>query len=156
MDPTKVILSSMNYELTFIVGAQIPETEHPKVVQEIVDHLEKAGAKISKAPYFIGRRKLAYPIQKQKNGFYASLDFDTDKSQMLKELDTVLKHNTKILRHLVIKKELGADDKKEVKKVAPAKKSEPASPAKRGEPKLDLGDIDKRLDQILAEEPKLE
>lgn len=139
----------MNYELTFIVGAQIPETEHPQIVQEVVGYLEKAGAKISKAPYFIGRRKLAYPIQKQKNGFYVSLDFDTDKSPLLKELDTVLKHNTKILRHLVIKKELGADDKKEVKKVAPAKKSEST-------PKLDLGDIDKRLDDILAAEPKLE
>lgn len=143
----------MNYELTFIVGAQIPETEHPGVVQEIVDYLEKAGARISKAPYFIGRRKLAYPIKKQKNGFYVSLDFEVENGQILKELDTVLKHNTKVLRHLIIKKELGADDKK-VK--APAK---PATSAKKTEPvapKLDLADIDKQLDKILAEEPKMD
>ena len=52
----------MNYELSFIISSAIPETEHDKVQQEILSYIEKAGAKISKQPQVIGRRKLAYQI----------------------------------------------------------------------------------------------
>ena len=95
----------MKYELSFIISPAIAETEHPAVNQQVLDYLKGIEAKIIREPYFMGRRKLAYPIAKQKQGFYVSLEFETENSKSLTEIDTKLKHNNSLLRYLVIKLE---------------------------------------------------
>ena len=49
-----------------------------------------------------GLKKLAYPIKRQDNGFYAVLYFNSD-AMVLSELDRLNKINDKILRHLIVK-----------------------------------------------------
>lgn len=159
----KVIKSHMNYELSFIIGPNVPETEHKAIEQEILDNLKKMKANISKAPYAIGRKKLAYPIKKQKHGFYVFLEFELEEKSGLKDFEVKLKHDPKILRHLIIKKDKVSEEeakkaqaqkaKTTVKKVEENKKEETASTPEKEEAKeevkVDLGDIDQQLDQIL-------
>lgn len=148
----------MNYELSFIIGPNVPETEHKAIEQEILDNLKKMKANISKAPYAIGRKKLAYPIKKQKHGFYVFLEFELEEKSGLKDFEVKLKHDPKILRHLIIKKDKLSEEeakKAQAKKTKPvaAKKEEATSSQekeeKKEEVKVDLGDIDQQLDQIL-------
>ena len=163
----------MNYELSFIISSAIPETEHDKVQQEILSYIEIAGAKISKQPQVIGRRKLAYPIKKQKHGFYVFLEFETEDKTGFVEMETKIKHNPGILRHLLIKKDVKvsavAPEVKQAKPTKPAFEAKPKTEEKSEEKpqeseakpvteeiKLDLGDIDKRLDEILGSDPKVD
>lgn len=167
----------MKYELSFIISPAIPETDHPSVNQEILDYLKGIDAKITREPYFMGRRKLAYPIAKQKHGFYVCLEFETTETRALRDLDTKLKHNNGLLRYLIIKLENRSeramvDFSKMEEKEKPrakgraAKSSRPArfkdsrsQPAKDkvvdDKDKVALEDIDKKLDEILAE-PKVD
>ncbi|RJQ34759.1 30S ribosomal protein S6 [Candidatus Parcubacteria bacterium] len=161
----------MHYELSFIIGPNVPETEHKAVEKEILDNLKKLDAKITKEPYAIGRKKLAYPIKKQKHGFYVFLEFETEETAGFKNFDVKLKHNANILRYLLIKKT--AASLKEVKprmtteaKTRSASETKPSFrkigdskskpevkdvklDEKKEEIKVDLGDIDRQLDQIL-------
>jgi ribosomal protein S6 len=66
----------------------------------------KKPAEILSGPTALGRKKLAYPILKQKHGFYVVVEFNLEDTQELKELETSLRHNKNILRHLVIKRRL--------------------------------------------------
>ena len=165
----------MNYELSFIISSNLPETEHSKVQEEILDYLKNAKATVTKAPYLLGRKKLAYPIKKQKHGFYVFLEFGTENPAALRELDTKLKHNNALLRHLIIKKDANIktkpissieekpDSKKPIKSFRPQPrpvKPVAAPPTPKIEPeapsKLDLDDIDKKLDELLEQEPKID
>ena len=167
----------MKYELSFIISPAIPETDHLSVNQQILDYLKGIEAQITRAPYFMGRRKLAYPIAKQKHGFYVCLEFTTELSSSLKELDTKLKHNNNLLRYLIIKLEnrsesVNIDFSKMEEKDASKIKAKPGRRAKVSAPKaffkkstkpaqetakvkIRLEDIDKKLDEILAE-PKVD
>ncbi len=164
----------MNYELSFIISSAIPETEHDKVQQEILSYIEKTGAKISKQPQVIGRRKLAYPIKKQKHGFYVFLEFEAEDKTGFVDMETKIKHNPGILRHLLIKKDVKVSaTPSEAKQAKPTKPAFEAKPVLEEKPveekpqeseakpavediKLDLGDIDKRLDEILGSDPKVD
>ncbi|MFA6307233.1 MAG: 30S ribosomal protein S6 [Patescibacteria group bacterium] len=175
----------MKYELSFIISPAIAETEHLAVNQQVLGYLKGIEAKITREPYFMGRRKLAYPIAKQKQGFYVSLEFETEDSKSLKEVDTKLKHNNSLLRYLVIRLEnrsksvdvdfskmVERDMNKDNAKTSRKTKTTSAKPFfkkaadVRREPSKDidknkdkgtikLEDIDKKLDAIL-EEPKLD
>lgn len=154
----------MHYELTFIISAIVPETEHPAINSEIMSQLEKIKAQIIKAPHSLGRRKLAYAIKKQKHGFYVSVEFSLEDKAGLRELDTALSHNHNILRHLVILTKPESTIKKVRRQPAdrrvqlaakeqPAKASKPKAPVKKSAPvNINLDDLDKKLDKILEEE----
>lgn len=122
----------MHYELTYIVSALVPETEHSALQAEVLANFKKAKAEILSGPTSLGRKKLAYPILKQKHGFYVVIEFKLEDTQELKELETSLRHNKNILRHLVVKRRiLNAFDKNgeknfadEVKKSAPSKRTD--------------------------------
>ena len=101
----------------------------------VLSFFKKAKAEILSGPTSLGRKKLAYPILKQKHGFYVVLEFKLEDTQELKELETSLRHNKNILRHLVIKRRLlNVFDKNgeknfadEVKKAAPSKRTDSRS-----------------------------
>ncbi|MBT6690944.1 30S ribosomal protein S6 [Candidatus Parcubacteria bacterium] len=161
----------MNYELSFIISANVPETEHQAVQKDILGYLDKVGAKVIKEAYSIGRKKLAYPIKKQKHGFYVFLEFSLEDKDGLKGIETQLKLNNNLLRYLIIKKDPAAnkqEKKQAARKLAPATKGEaaPAETKKADEAvkatpkvettKIDLDDIDKKLDELLDQEPKID
>ncbi|MBU1202847.1 30S ribosomal protein S6 [Patescibacteria group bacterium] len=173
----------MRYELSFIISSAIPETEHKTLEQDILGYLEEVKAKIIKEPYFIGRKKLAYPIKKQKHGFYVFLEFDLDSGRQLKEIDTKLKHNNKLLRYLLVKLDRAAmeaaTDLASLKDLPASANNKPlrrsggrparqvakrpySAPKKQEEkvnkdekPKIALDDIDQKLDEILRD-PQLD
>tara|TARA_B100001964_G_C14211320_1_gene590649 strand:- start:632 stop:1078 length:447 start_codon:yes stop_codon:yes gene_type:complete len=145
-----------NYELTFIISANIPETEHQEIQKKVSDYIKDIKGQISKQSYSLGRKKFAYPIKNQKNGFYISLEFKLEDKDDLKELDTKLKYNDNILRYLVVKKpffileekkEKKKEEKKEKKKEE--KKEEKKEKKKEEVIKINLDNIDESLDDLL-------
>ena len=90
-----------NYEAIFIVKSD-KEENIEKVTNQIIENITDNKGKISKTEKW-GKKQLAYPIKKHKEGAYIKLNFSLDPLQVIK-LDRACKLNSAILRALIIKK----------------------------------------------------
>ncbi len=88
------------YELTFILPPATAEAEIEVLLGTIQGWITESGGEIVKATHW-GRRKLAYPIQNYKEGYYILLEYKAD-SLAIKDLERRLRLDASVLRHLVI------------------------------------------------------
>ena len=91
-----------HYELLYIVSSQVPENQLDSVQQEILAWLKDIQATVTKAELW-GRRKFAYPIAKEKHGFYFLAEFEADPGQ-IPGFQKKLKLNKQVLRYMLIDK----------------------------------------------------
>lgn len=91
-----------NYEVMFIIEAAL-EADKKEAAIEMVKEIISAGGEVGKVNVW-GNRKLAYPIQKKNDGYYAVIEF-TGKTDLPKELDRRLKISDSIIRHIIINKD---------------------------------------------------
>ncbi len=99
------------YELTFIVRVDPSEEVMNQTVEQVKTWVEEDGSsKVTNIDRW-GRRKLAYLINKQREGYYVLMHFDGT-PQILPELERNLKLSDKVLRYLIIRPEEKVRDKK--------------------------------------------
>lgn len=89
------------FELTFILGTDIPEDEHSTVINQLIEWISGFGGTISNAE-IIGRRKLAYTIAEYTEGYYGLINFEVEQKNIL-ELERELKLYTKLMRYLIVR-----------------------------------------------------
>ena len=89
------------YELTVILVENIED--HKEAVEEIAEVVRGLGAEVDKIDLW-GKKRLAYPIKKQQEGFYAFISFKIV-PDAIKEIDRILSLKASVLRHLVISTE---------------------------------------------------
>ena len=92
-----------NYEVMFIVKATLDDATLSKTTNEIQKILTDSNAKVIEFKD-MGRKKLAYPINKEVSGFYYLITAEAGKEE-IREFDRKLRINENILRHLILKKE---------------------------------------------------
>jgi len=87
------------YEMLVLASAELedPKEEIAKV-EEVVRSL---GGEVSKTDFW-GKRRLAYPIQKRTEGFYAVCNFTLNPDQLL-ELNRVLGLRPNIYRQMTVR-----------------------------------------------------
>ncbi|MDR1132910.1 MAG: 30S ribosomal protein S6 [Synergistaceae bacterium] len=86
------------YELTVILADSV---EDPKAsADEIAEVVRGLGAEVEKIDLW-GKKRLAYPIKKQQEGFYALITFKIS-PDAIKEIDRILSLRATVLRHLVV------------------------------------------------------
>lgn len=91
-----------DYETVFILRPDIDGEASEKVISRAISSLEGTGAKLTKIESW-GKRRLAYPIGKQRKGVYVYLRYLGAKGTVaelernLRMLDTVLRHMTVVL-----------------------------------------------------------
>ncbi|MDX8383702.1 MAG: 30S ribosomal protein S6 [Ghiorsea sp.] len=88
----------MYYETVFIVNPDISQENNEVLTNELVEKIEKAGARIVKREYW-GSRPLAYSIQKRKRGHYSLLVTDGP-AEISKLVDDILRLDERVLRFL--------------------------------------------------------
>lgn len=88
------------YETTFIVNPQTDDATIDAQVKAITDIITKAGGKIV-YENLMGTRRMAYPIKKLSQGYYANFIFDAPKT-VVAEIDLHIRMNEAYLRHLTI------------------------------------------------------
>lgn len=101
-----VILGGMaegkrDYEVTFIIDAEVNEETRRNLIGKVEGMIEKAGGEVLKKEEW-GERELAYPIKKKKKGDYHFLQFKIDAGK-LGELRGKLRREESILRYLFLK-----------------------------------------------------
>lgn len=109
------------YETVFILSATQGEDGIVALVQKFKELIEANGTIESVDEW--GKRRLAYPINKEVEGYYTLINF-TSSPAFTAELDRIYKITDGVLRSLIIKKEI-----KPAKPVKAAKVAAPAAPA---------------------------
>jgi small subunit ribosomal protein S6 len=75
------------YELMFIVHPEMEESAFNDLVEKVTGWIKDSGGVVDKTDLW-GKRKLAYPIQKQNDGQYVLI-----KTQLEPEFCSQLEHN---------------------------------------------------------------
>ena len=91
-----------SYETVFILSTSLGEDGTTAMVQKFKDLIEANGTIDSVDEW--GKRRLAYPINKQDDGYYVLVNF-TSAPEFTAELDRIYKITDGVLRSLIIKKE---------------------------------------------------
>lgn len=89
------------YELMFIINPTVLEEGREAVIEKVTGVLTAAGAIIEKSEKW-GERKLAYPIDKKKTGFYVLTTFEVD-GTVLADVEAKLNITEEVLRYIIVK-----------------------------------------------------
>ena len=91
------------YELAVVVSAKIEDEERAAVVDKCKALIERFGGTITNVDDW-GKKRLAYEIQKMKEGFYYFIQFDAESSAPA-EIESRIRIMDNVLRYLVVKNE---------------------------------------------------
>jgi small subunit ribosomal protein S6 len=88
-----------NYELVCIIQPDLDETAFNGVVDKVKGWISESGGSVDKAEVW-GRRKMAYLINKQREGQYVLLNM-TMSPATTSELERKLRFQESIMRHML-------------------------------------------------------
>ena len=89
------------YEIMYIINPTVLEEGREALIAEVNSLLTANGAVIAKTEKW-GERKLAYPIDKKKSGFYVLTTFEIDGTK-LAEVEAKLNIMESVMRHIVVR-----------------------------------------------------
>ena len=91
------------YELAVVVSAKIEDEERAAVVDKCKALIERFGGTITNVDDW-GKKRLAYEIQKMKEGFYYFIQFEAD-SVCPNEVEAHIRIMEPVIRYLCVKAE---------------------------------------------------
>lgn len=90
------------YETLFIINPNSTEEETAAVIGRIKGVIETGGTVIEVSEW--GKKKLAYEIQKLREGYYVLIKFEAN-AQILEELNHIFRITENVIRDIVVKLE---------------------------------------------------
>ncbi len=91
------------YELAVVVSAKIEDDARTETIEKVKALVERFGGQISEVDEW-GKRRLAYEIQKMKEGYYYFVRFEAD-STAPAEIESRIRIMDNVLRFLCVKQE---------------------------------------------------
>ena len=91
------------YELTFVVNAKIEDDVRVATVEKVKEYVARYGGTVTNVDEW-GKKRLAYEIQKMKEGFYYFIQFEAD-ATCPAEVERHVRIMDNVMRYLVVKKE---------------------------------------------------
>ncbi|MGG1518986.1 30S ribosomal protein S6 [Paenibacillus oryzisoli] len=88
------------YELMFIIRTDIEQEVVQSTVEKFQAIISNGGGEIAKTD-LMGKRRLAYEINKFRDGHYVLVNFNAEPA-VVSELDRVLKISDEVIRHLIV------------------------------------------------------
>ena len=89
------------YETIYIVNPNLDNNTLSNILVDIAKELAKTKSKVINH-YNWGKKRLAYPIDKQKYGSYIILQYEAGDKSKINDFDTWMKLNNAIVRHMTI------------------------------------------------------
>tara|TARA_Y100000996_G_scaffold325692_1_gene261762 strand:+ start:207 stop:677 length:471 start_codon:yes stop_codon:yes gene_type:complete len=103
------------YETLYIVDPNLENKSLEKTMNEVGKELEKTKSKIINHRVW-GKKRLAYPIERQKYGSYILMQFEGGDQEKMTDYDTWMRLNNSVLRHMTVlldqKPEIYVEEKK--------------------------------------------
>jgi len=88
-----------DYELGFIINPEVSEEQTSAILERIEKIVKNYDGQVVKVNQW-GRRRLAYPIEHHRDGYYVFIDMILTPETVV-ELDRTLKVSEEVMRHLV-------------------------------------------------------
>lgn len=89
------------YELAVVVNAKIEDDARTATIEKVKELIARFGGEVTNVDDW-GKRKLAYEINKQKEGFYYFIQFNAETSTPA-ELESRLRITETVLRYLIVR-----------------------------------------------------
>ena len=89
------------YELTYIVNAVISDDQIKDLIRRVTSYVSENGGEIIDVEEW-GSRRLAFPIQKKRNGYYVNMYFRAT-GTVIARMERALEIDDNILRYLTLK-----------------------------------------------------
>ena len=86
----------------YIINPTVLEEGRDAVIAKVNEILTNAGATVTKTEKW-GERKLAYPIDKKKTGFYVLVTLEMDGTNLV-EVERRLNITEEVMRYIIVKK----------------------------------------------------
>lgn len=90
-----------NYELVYILQADLDEATLTGAVDAIEALIKNTKGEIVKVDKW-GKRRLAYPIRKMREGYYVFISFQMEPLEIV-NLKRALGYNEQVLRYIVVR-----------------------------------------------------
>ena len=90
------------YELLYIVNPNLEDDIVKNIIDEIGNEVNKYKVSIINH-YLWGKKRLAYPINKNKYGIYLLLQFSAEQFDFLKDFGRYLILNKSVIRHQLVR-----------------------------------------------------
>jgi len=107
-----------DYELGFILNPEVSEEQTGAILERIEKIVKNYDGQVVKVNQW-GRRRLAYPIDHHRDGYYVFIDMILTPETVL-ELDRTLKVSEEVMRHLVKRRDPKAVQKEREEREARA------------------------------------
>ncbi len=91
------------YELTVVVNAKIEDDVRVATVEKVKEYVARYGGTVTNVDEW-GKKRLAYEIQKMKEGFYYFIQFEGE-TTVPAELEERLRIEETVLRFLCVKQD---------------------------------------------------
>jgi len=88
------------YEVMYIIRTDVEQEQVQATVEKFQNIITNGGGEITKHD-LMGKRRLAYEINKFRDGHYVLVNFNAEPA-VVAELDRVLKITDEIIRHLIV------------------------------------------------------
>lgn len=92
-----------DYEIGFVLNPDVNEEQTRTILERIEQIVTHYGGQVMKVNQW-GRRRLAYPIQHHRDGFYVFIDTILT-PETVDEVDRTLKVSEEVIRHLIKKRD---------------------------------------------------
>ncbi len=89
------------YELMYLLGSQVADDEVPKISESVLKFAADFGGTDIKETQ-LGKKKLAYPIGKTRNGHYVVVNFTMDGKNINAFDAKIHTQDTQIIRYLIV------------------------------------------------------
>ena len=164
------------YELMYLLGSHVADTDVPGIASQVLQFVQDFGGSEIRETQ-LGKKKLAYPIGKTRNGHYVVINFAMD-GKKINEFDAKIRtQDNNIIRYIIVNldEHLARMEKdkiaqsKIVRKGPPAEVGAPApatrfakpaktaeaEPAKKETPvltEINQEELDKKIEEALSED----
>ena len=91
------------YELALVVNAKIEDEAREAVVEKAKGYVARYGGTVTEVEEW-GKKRLAYEVQKMKEGYYYFIQFEAD-ATCPAEVERHVRIMDNVMRYLIVKKE---------------------------------------------------
>ncbi|WP_124067344.1 30S ribosomal protein S6 [Clostridium sp. E02] len=91
------------YELTVVLNAKLEDEERAAEIEKVTGYITRFGGAVTNIDEW-GKKRLAYEIQKMKEGFYYFIKFDGE-SNTPNELEQNIRIMESVIRYLCVRQE---------------------------------------------------
>ena len=91
------------YEMAVVVSAKVEDDVRVATVEQVKEYIARFGGNVTNVDEW-GKKKLAYEIQKMKEGFYYFIKFESD-TDCPNEVEKNVRIMENVIRYLIVRED---------------------------------------------------